>query len=78
MQQSDIQKVIEKGKKGLSPDSPLFDLFPKKMSNNTIIKEGDNYIALNSPGSSTSIMGDDFDPYISSLNTIKAYSEQTV
>ena len=77
--QQQIQELIQKGKDGLSPDSPLFKLFNKNnLSDNTVIKEGDNYIALNLPGSSTSIMGDDFDPYISSLNTIKAYSEQTV
>ena len=49
----------------------------KPVNTSTIIKEGDNFIALNLPSSST-IIGDNFDPYISSLNTIKAYSEQTV
>ena len=50
----------------------------KPVNTSTIIKEGDNFIALNLPSSSTIIGGDNFDPYISSLNTIKAYSEQTV
>jgi soluble cytochrome b562 len=47
------------------------------VNTSTIIKEGDNFIALNLPSSPT-IIGDNFDPYISSLNIIKAYSEQTV
>ena len=49
----------------------------KNKVSSTIIKEGDNFIALNLPSSPT-IIGDNFDPYISSLNIIKAYSEQTV
>ena len=77
MKQSDIQEIIQKGKDGLSPDSPLFDLFPKKMSDNTIIKEGDNFIAFNSSDSPTDMGGRNEDPYQSSLNIIKAYSEQT-
>ena len=77
VKQSDIQEIIQKGKDGLSPDSPLFDLFPKKMSDNTIIKEGDNFIAFNSSDSPTIMGGRNEDPYESSLNIIKAYSEQT-
>ena len=50
----------------------------KNKVSSTIIKEGDNFIALNLPSSPTIIGGDNFDPYISSLNIIKAYSEQTV
>ena len=50
----------------------------KPVNTSTIIKEGDNFIAMNLPSNSTIIEGDNFDPYISSLNTIKAYSEQTV
>ena len=83
-----IREFIEKS--DLSPDSPLYEIFkklkfPKKKFNkiknknnvsNVIIKEGDNYLAYNLSDSPT-IMGDNFDPYISSLNTIKAYSEQT-
>ena len=39
--QQQIQDLIKKGKDGLSPDSPLFDLFKKNnlKSDNTIIKE---------------------------------------
>tara|TARA_B000000532_G_scaffold204967_1_gene172448 strand:- start:4089 stop:5768 length:1680 start_codon:yes stop_codon:yes gene_type:complete len=50
----------------------------KSVNTSTIIKEGDNFIAMNLPSNPTIIEGDNFDPYISSLNTIKAYSEQTV
>ena len=76
--QQQIQDLIKKGKDGLSPDSPLFDLFKKNnlKSDNTIIKEGDNYFA-NSISGSTTIVGGEPDPYLASLNTIKAYSELT-
>ena len=78
VKQSDIQELIQKGKDGLSPDSPLFKLFNKKnLSDNTIIKEGDNFIAFNSSDSPTDMGGRNEDPYESSLNIIKAYSEQT-
>ena len=76
--QQEIQELIKKGKDGLSPDSPLFKLFNKKdLSDNTIIKEGDNFIAFNSSDSPTIMGGRNEDPYESSLNIIKAYSEQT-
>ena len=76
--QQQIQELIQKGKEGLSPDSPLFKLFNKKnLSDNTIIKEGDNFIAFNSSDSPTVMGGRNEDPYESSLNIIKAYSEQT-
>ena len=76
--QQQIQDLIKKGKDSLSPDSPLFDLFKKNnlKSDNTIIKEGDNYFA-NSISGSTTIVGGEPDPYLASLNTIKAYSELT-
>ena len=75
--QQEIQELIKKGKDGLSPDSPLFKLFNKKdLSDNTIIKEGDNFMAFNMSGGSTIIEGDS-DPYLSSLNTIEAYSRLT-
>ena len=78
VKQSDIQELIQRGKEGLSPDSPLFKLFNKKnLSDNTIIKEGDNFIAFNSSDSPTVMGGRNEDPYESSLNIIKAYSEQT-
>ena len=78
VKQSDIQELIQRGKEGLSPDSPLFKLFNKKnLSDNTIIKEGDNFIAFNSSDSPTDMGGRNEDPYESSLNIIKAYSEQT-
>ena len=78
VKQSDIQELIQKGKDGLSPDSPLFKLFNKKnLSDNTIIKEGDNFIAFNSSDSPTDMGVRNEDPYESSLNIIKAYSEQT-
>ena len=76
--QQEIQEIIKKGKDGLSPDSPLFKLFDKKdLSDNTIIKEGDNYIAFNTSDGPTIMGGRNEDPYESSLNIIKAYSEQT-
>ena len=68
VKQSDIQKIIQKYKQ--------LNLFPKNQSNNTIIKEGDNFIAFNMSGGSTIIEGDS-DPYLSSLNTIEAYSRLT-
>tara|TARA_B100001778_G_scaffold286467_1_gene253808 strand:+ start:3034 stop:4551 length:1518 start_codon:yes stop_codon:yes gene_type:complete len=76
--QQQIQELIKKGRDGLSPDSPLFKLFNKNnlKSDNTIIKEGDNYFA-NSISGSTTIVGGEPDPYLASLNTIKAYSELT-
>ena len=74
----DIQNLLQKGIKGLSKDSPLKKLFNMgdDLSDNTIIKEGDNYLAFNLSNSPTIIEGDS-DPYLSSLNTIKAYSELT-
>lgn len=78
--QKQIQELIEKGKEGLSPDSPLYKLLKINKDNlksdNTIIKEGDNYFA-NSISGSTTIVGGEPDPYLASLNTIKAYSELT-
>ena len=84
-----IREYIEKS--NLSPARPLFKIFKKSNNpqkkfikirsknnvSNVIIKEGDNYLAYNLSDSPI-IMGDNFDPYISSLNIIKAYSEQTV
>ena len=53
------------------------DIINKNLrSDNTIIKEGDNYFASNL-GGSTTIVGGEPDPYLSSINTIKAYSELT-
>jgi hypothetical protein len=53
------------------------DIINKNLrSDNTIIKEGDNYFASNL-GGSTTIVGGEPDPYQASINTIKAYSELT-
>ena len=67
-------------KQGFDENNPLYKFIQKgkniNKSDNTIIKEGDNYLAFNMSGDSTIIEGDS-DPYLSSLNTIKAYSELT-
>ena len=53
------------------------DIINKNLrSDNTIIKEGDNYFASNL-GGRTIISGGEPDPYQASINTIKAYSELT-
>ena len=53
------------------------DILNKNLrSDNTIIKEGDNYFANNLGGGNTVVQGE-ADPYLASLNTIKAYSELT-
>jgi len=53
------------------------DIINKNLrSDNTIIKEGDNYFA-NNLGGSTVISEGEPDPYLASLNTIKALSELT-
>ena len=53
------------------------DIINKNLrSDNTIIKEGDNYFANNLGGGNTVVQGE-ADPYLASLNTIKAYSELT-
>ena len=49
----------------------------KPVNTSTIIKEGDNFIALNLPSGPTIMGGDSFDPYLSSLNTYKANSHLT-
>ena len=53
------------------------DIINKNLrSDNTIIKEGDNYFA-NNLGGRVVVTGGEPDPYLASLNTIKAYSELT-
>ena len=67
-------------KQGFDENNPLFKYIQKgkniNKSDNTIIKEGDNFIAFNMSGGSTIVEGDS-DPYLSSLNTIEAYSRLT-
>ena len=66
-------------KQGFDESNPLFKFIQKGKnlkSDNTIIKEGDNYYANNTSGGTTVIKSEE-DPYLSSLNTIKAYSELT-
>ena len=67
-------------KQGFDESNPLFKYIQKgknlNKSDNTIIKEGDNFIAFNMSGGSTIVEGDS-DPYLSSLNTIEAYSRLT-
>ena len=67
-------------KQGFDESSPLYKFIQKgkniNKSDNTIIKEGDNFIAFNMSGGSTIVEGDS-DPYLSSLNTIEAYSRLT-
>ena len=67
-------------KQGFDESNPLYKYIQKgkniNKSDNTIIKEGDNFIAFNMSGGSTMIEGDS-DPYLSSLNTIEAYSRLT-
>ena len=60
-------KILSKSNKTLSISNVQF-----------YIKEGDNFIAFNSSDSPTVMGGRNEDPYESSLNIIKAYSEQTV
>ena len=50
----------------------------KTQKTSTIIKEGDNFIALNLPSGPTIMGGGSVDPYLSSLNTYKANSHLTV
>ena len=50
----------------------------KPVETSTIIKEGDNFIALNLPSSPSIIRKGSDDPYLSSLNTYKANSHLTV
>ena len=49
----------------------------KTQKTSTIIKEGDNFIALNLPSGPTIMGGGSVDPYLSSLNTYKANSHLT-
>lgn len=49
----------------------------KPVNTSTIIKEGDNFIALNLPSGPTIMGGGSVDPYLSSLNTYKANSHLT-
>ena len=50
----------------------------KTQKTSTIIKEGDNFIALNLPSSPTIMRGGGVDPYTSSLNTYKINGHLTV
>ena len=49
----------------------------KPVNTSTIIKEGENFIALNLPSGPTIMGGGSVDPYLSSLNTYKANSHLT-
>lgn len=76
--QQQIQDAIKSGNiKKLQQylDDPL-NKGSNLKSDNTIFKEGDNYVVNNRSGGTT-IVESEPDPYLASLNTIKAYSELT-
>lgn len=80
LEQSNNEIMDFMKKQGFDESNPLFKFIQKgkniNKSDNTIIKEGDNFIAFNMSGGSTIVEGDS-DPYLSSLNTIEAYSRLT-
>ncbi len=79
LEQSNNEIMEFMKKQGFDETNPLFKFIQKGKnlkSDNTIIKEGDNYYANNTSGGTTIIQSEE-DPYLSSLNTIKAYSELT-
>ena len=79
LEQSNNEIMEFMKKQGFDESNPLFKFIQKGKnlkSDNTIIKEGDNYYANNTSGGTTVIKSEE-DPYLSSLNTIKAYSELT-
>ena len=79
LEQSNNEIMEFMKKQGFDESNPLFKFIQKGKnlkSDNTIIKEGDNYYANNTSGGITIIKGEE-DPYLSSLNTIKAYSDLT-
>ena len=80
LEQSNSEILDFMKKQGFDESSPLYKFIQKgkniNKSDNTIIKEGDNFIAFNMSGGSTIVEGDS-DPYLSSLNTIEAYSRLT-
>ena len=80
LEQSNSEIMDFMKKQGFDESNPLFKFIQKgknlNKSDNTIIKEGDNFIAFNMSGGSTIVEGDS-DPYLSSLNTIEAYSRLT-
>ena len=55
----------------------LIDKGPKSFSDNTIIKEGDTFVANNMIGDASVSGETGEDPYESTINTIKAYSHLT-
>ena len=80
LEQSNNEIMEFMKKQGFDESNPLYKYIQKgkniNKSDNTIIKEGDNFIAFNMSGGSTIVEGDS-DPYLSSLNTIEAYSRLT-